>query len=189
MKAPRLLPPVAWTALIAWFSGEAWSAEGTAFLTPLLGALLPWADPDQLRAALWLIRKAAHVTEYAVLAALWSWALAPVAATRRWPLAFGLSVVTAALDETHQATTLTRTGSVADVLLDAAGAGVALALSASGSAVIDRATGLFLWTAAVGGTALIAVNWTVAASSHWLWVSVPAAWIALGLWRRRTARA
>ena len=45
----RLLPPLAWTVLIAWFSTDAWSAAGTA--PPLLAVLhwvLPGASPEQL---------------------------------------------------------------------------------------------------------------------------------------------
>src|SRR5262245_10121124 len=151
MIALRLLPPLAWTALIAWFSGEMWGAPGTSFLIPWLGVLWPWADPDQLRGVVWIIRKAAHVTEYAVLGALWYWALARFPSARL-PLALGLAVITAGLDELHQATTLTRTGSVLDVLLDATGASAAVAVLAWGAAAIDRVTGLILWTAALGGT-------------------------------------
>jgi len=85
------LPPLAWTLVIAWFSQESWSSEGTEFLLPRLAALLPWITPDQARAALWFIRKGAHVTEYGVLAALWMHALAP--RLRRGALAaLGLSL-------------------------------------------------------------------------------------------------
>ena len=76
MRALRLVPPLAWTLLIAWLSTDSWSAtETAAFLLPLLHRLIPWATPDQIDALHWLIRKGAHVSEYAVLAALWSFAL------------------------------------------------------------------------------------------------------------------
>ena len=45
-------------------------------------------------------------------------------------------------------------------------------------------TGALLWVAAVGGTALIALQWSLGVPSRWLWGSTPAAWIALVLWRR-----
>ena len=98
MMLTRLLPAILWTALIAWFSTDMWSASGpgTGFLRPLLTALLPWAHLEQIEGMIWLIRKGAHVTEYAVLAALWCQAFTP-RSPARWRLAFGLSVLTAAL--------------------------------------------------------------------------------------------
>jgi len=183
----RLLPPLAWTIVIAWFSGESWSSSGTGFLVPLARSFWPWAAPEQLEALHWFIRKGAHVTEYAVLAGLWRWALATRGAAS-WPAALGLSVLTASLDEVHQATTLSRAGSPMDVLLDSAAAGAALAVLAAGWTALDRLIGGLLWIAAVGGGALLAVNWVVAAPSSWLWLSVPAAWIALWFWRRKPGR-
>ena len=123
-----------------------------------------------------------------MLATLWRWAFAPRAAAG-WRLAFGLSVATAVLDEIHQATTVARTGSIVDVLLDSAGAAAALALVAGGGAAIDRLIGGLLWIAALGGAAMLAINWAAAAPAPWLWPSIPVAWIALFLWRRRPARA
>ena len=79
MMVIRFLPAILWTALIAWFSTDTWSASGpgTGFLSPLLSTLLPWAHPEQIQGVIWLLRKGAHVTEYAVLATLWRWAFAP----------------------------------------------------------------------------------------------------------------
>ena len=190
MMLIRLLPAVLWTALIAWFSGDTWGASGpgTAFLSPLLSALLPWASLEQIQGVIWLARKCAHVTEYAVLATLWRWALSP-RGPASWRLALGLSVLTAALDEIHQATTATRTGSIVDVLLDSTAAGAALVLLAVGRSAIDHLIGGLLWITALGGAALLAINWAVAAPAPWLWPSVPAAWIALFVWRRRPTRA
>jgi VanZ family protein len=190
MMLIRFLPAILWTALIAWFSTDMWSASGpgTGFLSTLLTAVLPWAHPEQIQGVIWLIRKGAHVTEYAVLAALWRSALTP-RGPARWRLAFGLSVLTAALDEIHQATTAARTGSIADVVLDSTGAAAALVLLATGHSAIDRLIGGLLWIAALGGVALLAINWAVAAPAPWLWPSIPVAWIALFLWRRRSARA
>lgn len=186
MTALRFLPPLLWTALIAWLSGSAWSAARTASrLLPLLQALLPFAAPDQLEAIHWLIRKTGHVLEYAVLAALWSRALGAGAARRPWRAPFGLSALTALLDELHQGATLTRGASAADVLLDSAGAAAALALLAGGTRrAMERLTGALLWLSAGGGTALIALDWAAAAPAGWLWASAPLAWLAL-LWRRR----
>ena len=187
MWALRGLPPLAWTALIAWFSTDSWSTTQTAsLLLPLLHRLLPWAAPEQLEVLHWLARKAAHAAEYGVLAALWSRALGSRDAWRSWLAPLGLSILTAALDELHQSTTLTRTANAADVLLDSAGASAALIwLNGVVRPVARRLTGALLWVAAAGGTAVIALDWSAGVPAGWLWWSVPAAWIALVFWRRR----
>jgi len=185
----RLLPPLAWTALIAWFSASSWGAAETGrLLLPLLRALAPWASPEQLDAAHWLIRKAAHVVEYAVLAGLWWWALAARGSPRPWS-ALTVSVFTSTLDEIHQSTTLTRGGSAMDVILDSTGAAAALVALASGWVALDGLVAALLWMAAVGGAALIVIAWATAAPAGWLWLSVPAAWIAVFVWRWRRSRA
>jgi VanZ family protein len=186
MTARRFLAPLAWSALIAWFSSDRWGAGATApLIEPWLRALVPWAAPEQIAALHWLARKAGHVTEYAVLALLWRRALAA-----GWGGPLLLAALTAALDEAHQATTLTRGGSVADVLLDCAAAAAALAVAARGiRASADRLVQLLLWAAAAGGTVLLLIDVAAAAPSGWLWLSVPAAWLSLWAWRRRRARA
>jgi VanZ family protein len=199
VPALRFLPPLLWTACIGWFSSDAWNAGRTgSLLLPLLKALLPWAAPEQLAALHWLGRKSGHVIEYAVLAGLWRRAFysEPRAEPRvearaeprpaAWRAPLGLAVATAFLDELYQATTLTRGASAADVLLDSAGAAAALIALGGGTATaLGRLTTALLWIAAAGGTALIALNLSVAAPSGWLWLSAPAAWLALWLWRRR----
>ncbi|MCI0548888.1 MAG: VanZ family protein [Candidatus Rokubacteria bacterium] len=181
MSWPRLLPPLAWTGLIAWFSTGLWSGEHTAsVLLPILRALLPGASPELIDTLHWGARKAAHAGEYAVLAVLWSRALGG------WGRPLALSVLTAVLDEAHQATTASRTGSVADVLLDSGGAATALAfLRGRGAALLPRLTTALLWVGAAGGTLLLVLHGAAGAPAGWLWVSTPAAWIALLLWMRR----
>jgi len=183
----RFLPPLLWSAVIAWFSRDAWGAGATgALLLPWLHALLPWAAPEQLAGLHGLVRKGGHVFEYAALALLWRRALGPGS----WRAPLALAILTAALDEAHQATTLTRGGSVADVLLDAAAAAAALAVAAGGPrASADGAARVLLWIAAAGGTALLAIDWAAAAPPGWLWLSVPAAWLTLWAWRWRRPRA
>jgi hypothetical protein len=128
------------------------------------------------------MRKAGHVTEYGVLAGLWAGAVGGW----RWPL--GLSVVTAFLDELHQSTTLSRDGSVADVLLDSASAFGVLTLARAGlEAALVRVTSGLLWIAAAGGVILLAVNIAAGVSSGRLWLVTPIAWLALWI-RRRSAR-
>jgi VanZ family protein len=184
----RFLPPLAWSAVIAWFSGAGWHGGATAAIAePWLRALLPWAAPEQIAAVHWLLRKAGHVAEYAVLALLWRRAF-PAAAPARWRLPLVLAAVTAGLDEAHQATTPTREGHVGDVLLDIAGAGAALLVAARGlRPAADALARSLLWLAAGGGTVLLAIDLAAAAPPGWLWLSVPAAWLTLWVWRRRRA--
>jgi VanZ family protein len=184
MTRLRLLPPILWTLLIAWLSADQWSGTGTgARLFPILHRLFPWAAPEALEALHWMIRKAAHMTEYAVLAGLWAWALGG------WRRALALSVGTAFLDELGQSTTLSRQGSAADFLLDSASAAAALSIAWAGlERLLDFLTAALFWLGAAGGTVLLAVNVATGAPSGWLWVSVPVAWIALAVWTRARAR-
>ncbi|MBI2528550.1 MAG: VanZ family protein [Candidatus Rokubacteria bacterium] len=183
-RALRLLAPLGWTMVIAWFSGVAGNSSVTRELTlPWIAALLPWAAPETLEALHVLVRKTGHVTEYGLLAFLWAWAVGS------WRAPLALSVLTAFLDEAHQATTLEREGSVGDLLLDSTAAAAALWLLHQGpGAPLDTLARALLWIAAGGGTALLLVNLTAGAPGGWLWLSVPAAWIALALLRMRTRR-
>jgi VanZ family protein len=118
-----LLPPLCWTGLIMYLGGGQWSSEETsAFLGPMLRALLPGFSPEFLGAVHFLIRKTAHLSEYGVLAVLWR------RATRRSWIALFLCVLTASVDEFRQLFTPGRVGSVYDVLLDGTGAAAFLAL-------------------------------------------------------------
>ncbi|HVQ74213.1 MAG TPA: VanZ family protein [Candidatus Binatia bacterium] len=189
MRLPRLAAPLAWTALIAWLSTDQWSGAQTgSLLLPWLPSILHAVPPDLLAGVHWLIRKLAHLTEYGVLAALWAWALAGIRAPVRWTAVVMLSLATACLDELHQATTATRTGSAADVLIDGLGIGAALVLVGRGLEVgLRQLTGLLLWIAAGGGTALLALSVAAGAPGGWLWLTTPAAALALW-WRRQPAR-
>jgi VanZ family protein len=181
MRLLQLLPPIAWTVLIAWLSTDTWSAAETApRLFLVLRWLLPGAAPDQVEALHWLARKAAHAIEYGVLAALWSRALGSRDRRRGWIAPLGLSVLTATIDELHQSMTNARMGSVADVVLDGAAASAALI----GGPAARWLTSALLWIAAVGGTAAIAFDWNAGVPAGWLWASVPLAWMALVFWRR-----
>jgi VanZ family protein len=186
MRASRLAAPLVWTALIAWFSTDTWSGEQTAsVLGPWLRGLLPWAGPDLIASAHWLVRKLAHMAEYGVLAVLWVWALGGghSRAARIWALA--LSIATAALDELHQSTTDLRGGSPVDVLIDGVGVALGLALARGGIAsAVDALTAGLLWSAAAGGSLLLALASAAGVPGGWLWVATPAAWLALW-WRHR----
>jgi VanZ like protein len=178
--ARRVIVPLAWTGLIFWLGGSDWSAESTrGYVLPLLHHLLPWASAESLDLAHLLVRKAGHVTGYAILGGLWWWTL------RHWSAAVLLAALTAFLDETRQAFAIGRGASAVDVVLDAASAGFAVAVLAGGLApTVDVATGVLLWLAAVVGSALLLLDVATGAPAGWLWLSAPAAWLVLA-WRRR----
>jgi VanZ family protein len=190
-SAVRYLPPLAWSALIAWFSSAGWHGGATfPWLEAWARALLPWSAPEQIAALHWLLRKTGHVVEYAVLALLWRRALTVPGGPAPWRGPLALAALTAVLDEAHQALTPTREGRIADVLLDTGAAAAALHVAARGvGRAADGVARVLLWTAALGGTVLLAIHLAVAVPSGWLWLTVPAAWLSLWVWRRRRAGA
>jgi len=188
------LPPLVWMAAIVWFSGGDFSAENTgSVLRPLFRWLLPGASDAQIAALHALIRKSAHVTEYAVLAALWFVALTRERGLSRrraaW-LAFLVAVGWACLDELHQATEPSRTASAMDVAIDATGALVASTIGRYGwGRALDVASAGFLWVAAAGGAVVMALDLASGVAPGMLWLTVPAAIVALLLrWRGGAAR-
>jgi VanZ family protein len=79
-----------------------------------------------------VLRKLGHLTEYAVLARTWLhgmllWRPATTVRTAAWA-ALLICVACAFVDEAHQSMLLTRTGSVADAVLDSLGAVLMLML-------------------------------------------------------------
>ena len=187
------LPPLAWMALIMWFSTGDFSAESTgSVLQPVLQWLLPWASSSQIATLHALVRKMAHMTEYAVLATLWFIALTR---ERRWSarraawLALLVAVGWAFLDELHQATVPSRTASIGDVGFDTAGALVASSVARLGwRRVIGTLTTTLLWTAVIGGALVIAINLASGVASGVLWITVPVAAALLLVRRRWTSR-
>lgn len=121
-----------WIALIAWFSGDGFSDAHTAGWLArslaLLGLPPAWIGP-----ANWILRKSAHFVEYAVLGLLTGRALgltAPRLAPRPYFAgALGLALACALADELHQLMTLSRSGSLGDVVIDGAGATVGVLLA------------------------------------------------------------
>jgi VanZ family protein len=171
-------------AVIVGLSTDAGSSEHTeSWLMPSLRALLPWATPAQLEALHWLTRRLAHLSEYAILAALWLRAFVRgrnLAPRNAGLLALAISVVWAILDELHQSLVPTRSASVADVLVDTVGALIALTIAHAGwRRAADRATGTLLWLALIGGAAFLLVNALVGVPSGALWLTAPTAALAL----------
>jgi len=120
--------------LIFSASADTQSTEHTSrFIEPLLRWLWPDILPEQVEAVRWCVRKAAHLTEFAILAWLWWRALRkPVRRDPRpWSWRFAgvalLAVVLyAASDELHQRFVANRTASVRDVCIDSAGGALGL---------------------------------------------------------------
>src|SRR2546422_6260597 len=158
MRLAPWLPPVLWMAVTVWLSTDIASGEHTSqLLLPALRWLLPWATPGQLHTVHRLLRKGAHLTEYAILAALWYRAFTRErnlsARAASWT-AFAISLAWAALDEWHQSFLPSRTSSAMDVALDGAGAALALVVDwRAWRGVLDGATAIPLWLPAGGGGA------------------------------------
>lgn len=111
------------------------SAEHTSrFLTPFLQWLCPTISPLTLARIEALVRKAGHVGEYALLAALLFRALVCTLLAGRIALVsvlvLSLCALYAASDEFHQSFVPSRTASARDVLIDLCGATLAIALYA-----------------------------------------------------------
>ncbi len=109
------------------------SAAHTAwFLVPLLKWLNPAISNEAIALIHTLVRKAAHLTEYAILALLVLRAAARSRGTvhdnfyRAASVALLVSATYAALDEFHQSFVPGRTASAYDVLIDTSGATAAL---------------------------------------------------------------
>jgi len=99
---PRALAPLAWMALIFYLSAE----------PPRPGPA--WASI------------VAHFIEYAVLAALWTWALAPYLGGRALAVSLVVAAVYAVTDEYHQSFVPGRDADPVDVAVDWAGAAIAV---------------------------------------------------------------
>ena len=117
-----------WTAVVLGFSGDGFSAESTTrVLEPVLRWLLPGLSGEAHHFLLLLVRKGAHVFEYAVLAGLAHRALAePPAWWRSAGFAMALVIAVAVVDETRQFFAANRTGTIRDVYVDALGGMVGL---------------------------------------------------------------
>ncbi len=122
----RWLPVVVWAAFISWFSTDAFSARSTnSYIDPVLRFFFGDLTPAGFRLAHNVIRKSAHLIEYAVLGALTCRAMTEPRARVPHPIllrALAACAAYAVLDEAHQALVPSRTGSVVDVVVDTAGA-------------------------------------------------------------------
>ncbi len=119
-------PLILWMMAMGGLSTDAFSAERTGrFLLPVLQWILPHASPRALALLHGLLRKGAHVAEFAILAYLWYRALdwhSTGWRARTALTALLLATGFGALDEAHQLLVPSRTPSVVDVGWDGLGA-------------------------------------------------------------------
>jgi VanZ family protein len=125
-------PVLIWVGVILFLSGSQGSAEQTSLIIgPLLKWLFPGMAPETLAFCHGVIRKFAHLSVYAVLAAAGIRALflaGPQMLRRIWPVSvFALVIIVATIDEINQSTLAARTGSPYDVLLDCIGGTIVIA--------------------------------------------------------------
>jgi VanZ family protein len=118
------LPVALWMAFIFVGSTDLMSAEHTSrFLTPFLHWLKPDISLATVEQIHFLVRKAAHLTEYAILALLLMRALREKESRfRRTIVVLVIAVLFALADEYHQAFVVSRTSSLGDVAIDSVGA-------------------------------------------------------------------
>lgn len=107
-------------------------SQTSRIIGPLLHLLFPAASEETIQLYHAYIRKAAHVTEYAILAIL---AFRTLRVSRvshrsayRYLLPAGLVILIASVDEFNQSFEPSRTSSPYDVLLDIAGGMIGLTL-------------------------------------------------------------
>ena len=130
------LPVVLLMALMAGMSTDLGQVSNSSrIIGPILHWFVPDISPEMEGRIVFLIRKNAHVTEYAVLGALvWRALRKPLRGDRRpWSaktacqaILFGACFATT--DEIHQSFHPSRQGQFADVVLDTFGASLGIAI-------------------------------------------------------------
>ena len=128
----RYGPLAAWVGFIFFASTGSLSASNTSrIIRPLLLWLFPEITEAELLSAHTLVRKSAHLIEYAVLGLLASRAFRSSSRPRLrswWHVsALALVAACALLDEYHQSFEPTRTGTVYDSVIDVIGGVCAVA--------------------------------------------------------------
>ncbi len=106
------------------------AAHSARLLIPFLHWINPQISPAGIEFAQFIVRKAAHVTEYAVLAMLLLRALhseSRARFARQALIVFAVAAIYAATDEFHQSFNPSRTASPKDVMIDCCGALLGLA--------------------------------------------------------------
>lgn len=125
-----------WLGAIFLGSTDLLSAEHTSrFIVPFLSWLKPNISPETVASIHFIVRKAAHVSEYAILA-LFSLRAALSMTDLKRPISIvstGIGVaclLVAATDEFHQTFVASRRPSLRDIMIDSGGALLGLLLGA-----------------------------------------------------------
>lgn len=131
----RYGPLLAWAGFVLFASSAEFSASNTSrIIGPLLHWLFPNIAESSVQTVHFFVRKAAHLTEYAILALLAARAfrMSRLSALRRawWLAAFALVAVVSLVDEYHQSFLPSRTGTIYDSYLDMTGGAIALTVLA-----------------------------------------------------------
>jgi len=135
-----------WLMLVLILGSTDFAAQETGrFILPVLKLMMPGTPVAQLQAIHLVLRKLAHIAEYAVLALLWFKALHHVAGrtlrTAAW-VALSVCLVCAFVDEAHQSMIPARQGSARDFLIDAFGATAMLMVARGRASAGDRGSRL-----------------------------------------------
>lgn len=122
------LPILAWVGVIFFGSTDLMSAEHTSrFIVPFLLWLKPDISPEALAWIHLIIRKCAHVGEYAILGLLLLRA-ATLITNVKWSMPvlvltiMTTSLIVAVTDELHQTFVASRGASISDIMIDTSGA-------------------------------------------------------------------
>jgi VanZ family protein len=131
-----------WLVLVLFLGSADFAAQETGrFVLPALKFLIPGTPPAQLQALHLILRKLAHIAEYAVLALLWFKAVhqvgGPTRRTAAW-VALSICLACAFADEAHQSMLPSRQGSARDFLIDAFGATAMLTIARNRQTMGDR---------------------------------------------------
>jgi VanZ family protein len=130
-----------WLVLVLFLGTASFAAQETGrFVIPFLKFMLPGAPRSELQASHMVLRKVAHLFEYAVLALLWYQAIyrdgGRTPRTAAW-VALSICLACAFTDEAHQSMLPSRQGSARDFVIDAFGATAMLTI-ARGRTMGDR---------------------------------------------------
>jgi VanZ family protein len=124
-------PLLVWIGVIFFLSsGQGASTRTSLIIRPILEFLFPNASFETISFYHGIIRKLAHLTEYAVLGFLASRAFFRTTVLRKhfWWMAILLVVLVASSDEFNQSFNPDRTSSPVDVLIDLTGGAIAVSL-------------------------------------------------------------
>jgi len=130
-----------WLVLVLFLGSAYFAAQETGrYVLPFLKFLMPGVSSSELQPIHMVLRKLAHLLEYAVLALLWYRALHKVGGrtprTAAW-VALSICLACSFADEAHQSMLPSRHGSARDFVIDAFGATAMLTI-ARGRTMGDR---------------------------------------------------